>query len=64
MLPDPQTNGLGCGRPQTGCTTKNVDADETLVLSPEDELTPTEQFLEYPEKLVFLVGNNVIIFSH
>ena len=36
---------------------KNVCAVETHVLS----LAPTEQFLEYPEKLIFRDGNDVII---
>ena len=37
----------------------------TYLLSQEDRpgLAPTEQFLEYPEKLIFRDGNEVIIFS-
>ena len=49
--------------PSTSRTTENVYTVEAHVLSQENRPGTTEQFLEYPEKLIFRDGNDIIIFS-
>ena len=51
-----QTKRYGGDMPRTSRTTENVYAVKAHVLS--QDLAPTEQFLEYPEKLIFRDGND------
>ena len=50
--------------PSISRTTENVYAVEAHIYRvKKTDLVPAEQFLEYPEKLIFRDGNDVIIFS-
>ena len=53
----------GVGMPRSAHSTENVYAFwSTHIESWFTDLTPTEQFLEYPEKLIFRNGNDGINF--